>query len=196
MESILNIKDMDKTEVVENFLKYEKSKIKSLFIWTFKGYRQFASMYRCGKKDFSTKICAFLNLWLAGLIDLEEWNNNYKGGEEVCSGIYDNFFSDYLERVNPILYSNKECREYIEETIREKIKSIKKNRAKDPVDKRDYNEANLIFNGIYENLKFVHEDEFKFEGFNPLISVKISEGDFYGEDFFVETDEEYILFME
>jgi hypothetical protein len=118
------------------------------------------------------------------------------GGEEVCSGIYDNFFSDYLERVNPVLYSNKECREYIEETIREKIKLIRRNRGKHPVDSRDYNEANLIFNGIYENLKFVHEDEFKFESFFPVSTVKISEGDFYGEDFFIETDEEYILFME
>jgi hypothetical protein len=79
MESILNIKNIDKIEVVENFLKYEKIKIKSLFIWTLKGYRQFASIYRCKKKDFSTKISAFLNLWLAGLIDLEEWNNNYVG---------------------------------------------------------------------------------------------------------------------
>lgn len=196
MKNILDIKTIEKDEIINCFLNYNKNKIKSLFIWTIDEYRQFASLYRCKKEEFSNSVCAFLNLWLAGLIDLEEWNNTYSGKEDECNSIYNHFFKDYLDRFNPDIRPNDITKLYIEKEIEDKVELIKRNRVKDPVDNRDYNEANLIFNGIYSDLKFIHENDFKIDIFFPKHSIKISEGDFYGEDFFIETEDEYILFME
>ncbi len=183
---------------MSSVLKFDRRYIDSLFMWTMVEYDQAIYVYKCEKTRYADSKQAFLNLWLASTIDIENWNDTFSNNMKDLENIYDNFFVEYLSTLEIVLDDPCSVKKYIDYKVKYKVEQVKKNREKDYFEGTSFSDTKTIFNSRFVNLKSVHENHFCIPIIKPINCARLSYDNSYAgyKEFFIETEGEYVYYSD
>ena len=197
--SIPYIKDINKERLVSHIQNFNRSKIKSIFIWTMAEYQQTVSLYRVRKDSCFDEIDAFVSLWLASKIDYENWWSLNNSIDEIeTENLYEYNLKQYIDSIDLAIKEPSFFSQYSKCQIEEKVEFVKKFRPRHPIRSANLDVAESIDNGIYINYKFVDEHNFNFEEVKVVSGYQLHYDNSYAgyRDLFFESEQEYFYFTE
>ncbi|HEY9160987.1 MAG TPA: hypothetical protein VIS94_07880 [Desulfomonilia bacterium] len=199
MNSIHNIKNINKERLISIIQNFDRSKIQSIFIWTMQEYQQTVSLYSIQKDNHISEIDAFVPLWLASVIDYENWwQLNKCMDENTASDLYEYQLKKYIEDIDFVIQEPCFISQYSKGQIDEKSGYVKKFRPKFPFRSDDLDVASTLDNGIYLNYKFINEETFSFKEVKVVSGYQLRFDKSYAgyRDLFFESEKEYFYFTE
>ena len=194
--SIFQLADLIKDKESHNLIAHSFTDIRLGSIdvvrfWTQQEYQQYLGIYRGKKILFSNELDAFLKLWLAELIECEEWYDLTQVSAEEAELIICNWFlandstcGDYsYHYMKPRLVDNLWAESWSNQAIADKCQLVNKRK-----------EA-----GIYtKNGQAIDKENFslKIDGIVKAIEIKHNPNWAGYRTLFIETEKEYLLISE
>ena len=181
--------------IIDSFKEIDLSKIDITRFHTWTEYEMYLGIYRGNKPSFSNELDAFLKLWLAELIEVEEWHDDYKTRIDFAENVFNYWFLKDAENFVLKLWDSKSALKFFNEAVKDKTclviddKEVYKNR---------YGCIEIGGPGIYLNSRMIDETEFYLSIGDIIKAVEIKHDDSWAgyRTLFIETAEDFILFSE
>jgi hypothetical protein len=182
--------------IIDSFKEIDLSNIDITRFHTWTEYEMYLGIYRGNKPSFSNELDAFLKLWLAQLIELEEWHDDYKTQIDFAENVFNNWFLKDAENFVLKLWDCQSAHKFANEAIKDKTclviddKKVYENR---------YGCVEQGGPGIYKmNSHMIDETKFCMAIDDIIKAVEIKYDDSWAgyRTLFLETTEEFILFCE
>lgn len=152
-------------------------------------------VYRSDKDNFENELDGLISLWVKLLYDVEEWNYEYD--REFATSIYEYWIVNEMTEYNYLKVSEKSTFNYISSRANEIKGKLLNIRKVHPIDCDNLEYPSIA--GIYDNKKISKEEDFHFHIKGNIINaIELSSSENWAgyKEFFIETDQEYILFSE
>jgi len=194
---LIEIAQKEPKHIIGSFMKLDVSKIETIRFWTMVEYELYLGIYRAGKSIFESELDAFSQLWLAELIEIEEWYDaEWLHDADTPKSLFQNFFlkevRDY--RVKPLEAQWAEA--FTNACIEDKLQKVINGRKKE---REDGHQDNIGGAGIYtQNHRRLDEATFDLWIQGLIKATQIRHDDSYAgyRTLFLETNTDYILFTE
>lgn len=196
---IKDVRRLFEEDAIPMILSFDRTKIKSIFIWTMKEYQQTVALYSIKKTDCKDEIEAFIHLWLASEIDYENWfdlNVNIK--ESDARNIFKYSLVEYINKIDYQVKDNDFVSSYVKDMIDEKIELVKHYRFNYEDTCENYDIAKIVRNGIFINYKYTNEMSYSFNKANVKAGCQLIYDSSYAgyRDLFFKNESEYFFFTE
>ncbi len=185
-------------DIISYISNYGQKRINSIVCWSMVEYQQGLWIYSSDKNQYSNVLEAFINLWTANLIDIQEWYDYFQSNTEFGKSIFENFFMKDFSKYNIKNISVDDAKGYIYGSIGAMLDNMAYTRKKYPVEVYNHKRPSST-PGIYVNGSIVKEEEFKFDIAKPILRANELKYDHYRagyRELFIETEDQYIYFNE
>lgn len=184
-------------QIIGYFTKLDLSKVETRRFWTMVEYELYLGIYRAEKSLFVNELDAFSRLWLAELIEMEEWYDaEWLHAADVPQSLFQNFFLKAMRdyRIKPLEVRWAEA--FVNACIEDKLHKVINGRK---MEREDGHQDILGGAGIYaQNHQRLDEATFhlRIEGLTKATQIR-HDGSYAGyRTLFLETNTDYILFSE
>ena len=197
IEQLIETAESFPEQIISYFKKLDISRIDTLRFWTMVEYEAYLGIYRAEKYLFANELDAFSQLWLAELIELEEWYDaEWFHEADTQANLFQNFFLADLEKfcIKPMKIQWAEA--FVNQCIEDKLQNVICER------KREQNcgdQDSIGGAGVYtQNQQRLDEVTFqlRIEGITKATQIRHDESWAGYRTLFLETKTNYILFAE
>jgi len=105
ISQLIAIAEKEPERIIGSFMKLDLSKVETIRFWTMVEYELYLGVYRAKKTIFADELDAFSQLWLAELIEMEEWYDAaWLHDADTPKSLFQNFFLPALReyRIKPL----------------------------------------------------------------------------------------------
>lgn len=192
------MQELSEKDKLTEYLSCQKDKkIRRLTFFDENSYGSGINLYFMSKKSFSSPAEALCAAWMKQYLWEEDIEMSFSFSKEDCERVYEDSFSEELEKYVFEPLSESAAKKYINDSVSPVIEATKKsqNKCSHPEKVAFLEKSGTYVDKEYtvKNAFILHSDEEYIEG-TVLYKNKTETGRIYREMFF-ETDKKYVLFL-
>jgi len=187
-----------KDDIIDYISNYGQKRINSIICWSAREYQQGLWIYSSDKNQYSNVLEAFIELWTAYQIDMQEWNDSLQSNKEYGKSIFENFFMEDYKKYNIKSISVYDAKAYVHGSIEKMLVNMAYTRKRFPIEVYNHKWPSSV-HGIYVNGQIVAEDKFEFNIVKPILRADELRCDYNWagyRELFIETEDQYIYLNE